>query len=258
MSVDSFHICADQRQVAAWWQQPMRVLAEELAQWRLGERPTHVFLLDDEDAGEVLLEPLRALQEQCGAERSLSAACSMALTALRAQPPETPSLAARALRFVRTPPPSAADQQFAALADLADFYRTLHEAARTGPVTEPVDVRAADVFLSTYLVPLLGADEAARYNASIPDNTLGSYGPPEFAQLGSASAERIAADMAAPCYQLDARAWQRMWDRLDSIPQFWDELAQHTNARVLAHLRGIGAVARYAAAHNLVMLTITM
>ena len=254
MAVESFYISADQGQALGWWNMPIDQALAELAQWRQAGSATNWALMSEQDDGmEIgLLAPLRDFQQRYGTSRSLAEACQSVASAA---PPPAPSLGARLFSFGRSPA-SAADERVGELASFANFYIVLHEAARAGPVTEPADLRDADFFLAAYLTQFMPADEAANYNSSEPPNTSGLYLPPELAQLDATTRSAVDARLEPGCLQLDPAVWQRRWQRLDGMPNFWPQLAQQVRPEVLAHLRALGAVASYAAANRLVLLKI--
>ena len=254
MAVESFYISADQRQALRWWNMPIGQALAELAQWRQVGPATNWALLSEQDDGvEIgLLAPLGDFQRRYGANRSLAEACQSVASIA---PPPARSLGARLLSFGRSEP-SAADERVGELASFANFYIVLHEAARAGPVTEPADLRDADFFLAAYLAQFMPADEAAGYNSSEAPNTIGLYLPPELAQLDATTQSAVDARLELGCLQLDPAVWQRRWQRLDALPNFWPQLSQQVRPEVLAHLRGLGEVASYATVNQLVLLKI--
>jgi hypothetical protein len=256
MSVESFYISADRSQVDRWWRQPMEQALQELGAWRLGGRAAHWATLDDGAVQSGLVEPLQGFQQDYGAAQSLSGACQAAVGRLQQASQQAESLGARLLGLGRARQPSENDRALSELVSFASFYHMLHEAARAGPLTETADLRDADVALEEFLAPLIGPREAERYNMSIVGNYTRPCLPPELSSLEPRIAERLEQRMEPFCVELDPAEVQRRWDRLDQIPQFWERLARQATEPVLNHLRAIGAVARYAREHNMMMLKI--
>ena len=246
MGVEVFHICADQRQVDRWWRQALTETLAALAALRLDDHTAHWALPDDAMG---LVEPVQALRYAYSTQGSLSAACA----AVAAAASDPPSRRGGVLLGLLGPSRSRTLERFEQeLAGFASCYCLLHQAARAGPITAPADPQNTFRPLLAVLEPIVGAEEAARYDGDKMDNVLGVLLPPEASVLDDAVRGRL--EWTIDCVRLDAAAWHARWQRLDLLPGFWDELASRLGPQALTHVQQIGAVAAFAAAHDLAML----
>lgn len=254
MSVDTFYFSADQQQALRWWRQPLADTSAELQGWRLGGRPTHAYLLD-EDNIEDLLGALEQYQQTYSPQHSLSRICQE----LRDRPAQQGaeggrSVASRIRGLFSAAREEPRDRTMYELGGLVDTYVWLLEVARQGPINQPIDLRPADNFLASYLTRWLPAEQAERYDASIEEHTLGPCLPPELAGLDQPARQRLQEWIGQSCLVIDARERQAMWDQLDQIPGFWEGITREVFPEALEHLRAVGEIARFAVAHDYLML----
>ena len=146
------------------------------------------------------------------------------------------------------------DQSLYKLGGLVDIYVSLLELARQGPFAPPADVRPTDNFLAQYLTAFLPAEQAARYDATIPANTRGPCLPPELRTTTPQFFERLEPWIGNTCYLLDAAEYQEMWTQIERIENFWQNIVHEVSASALEHIRAVGEVADYVNQRGLVML----
>jgi hypothetical protein len=255
MSVESFYFCADQRQALHWWRQPLAKTLDELATWRIDGRPTHPYLMSDESLQEELLAYLQAVQVQYPSAMTLNSACQKTLARLATDATApSPSVTGRLRNLFRSTREQAQDEPLRDVGGFIDFYIMLLETARRGPSNEPVDIRASDFFLASYLQQFLSPGEAEQYNAAVREHTLGLCLPPEMTNLDRATIARLEPWIGQISYLVDARQWQQMWERLDELPELWSYIEQQVSPKATKHLQAIGDIARFAVEHDLVML----